>query len=273
MLRPRAVAPFVLCLALAFTAAPAHAQYGASRVSDRATGERYHFEVSANFWNPTPEIIITSEALGIPGSTIDFVGELGIEKTRFRQFRAVLRPATKHKLRFEYTPIRYEAIGNLSRDIVFNGILYPITLPVETLLDWKAYRIGYEWDFIYRDRGFLGLVLEAKYTDVQTTLANVIDTQFVHARAPIPAIGIIGRGYLLPNVSITGEFTGFKLPEGIDEDYRARYFDFDIYGTINFTNNVGVQGGYRSFDVFYRVDDDEGALVLKGMYLGGVVRF
>ncbi|MBA3231338.1 MAG: hypothetical protein H0T05_00805 [Acidobacteria bacterium] len=267
------VAPSVICLAFVLFTAPAYAQYGVSRAPDRATGERYHFEISTNFWNPTPDLIISSEALGIPGSDIDFVQDLGIEQSRFRQFRAVLRPATKHKFRFEYTPISYNAVSNLSRTIIFNGIAYPVTLPVDTSLDWKAYRFGYEWDFIYRDRGFLGLVLEAKYTDVQATLENVIDTQFVHARAPIPAIGIIGRGYIMPNVSITGEFSGFKLPEGISDDYRARYFDFDIYTTINFTNNVGVQGGYRSFDVFYRVDDDQGALVLKGLYFGGVVRF
>jgi hypothetical protein len=273
MLRTRTVAPFVLCLALALVAVPAHAQYGASRLSDRATGERYHFEIAATWWNPTPDMVISSEALGIIGSDIDLVTDLGIEQTRFRQIRAVLRPATKHKLRFEYTPISYNAISNLSRNVIFNGISYPVTLPVETTLDWKAYRFAYEWDFIYRDRGFVGVVLEAKYTDVQATLENAVDTQFVHARAPIPAIGIIGRGYLLPNVSITGEFTGFRLPEGIDEDYRARYFDFDIYGTINFTNNVGVQGGYRSLDVFYHVDSDEGSFVLKGIYLGGVVRF
>jgi hypothetical protein len=273
MLRTRTVVPFVLCLALALAAVPAHAQYGAARLSDRATGERYHFELSGNFWTPMPDMVISSEALGIPGSNIDLVSELGFQQTRFRQMRATLRPATKHKLRFEYTPIGYNAVSSLTRNIVFNGITYPVTLPVETTLDWKAYRFAYEWDFIYRDRGFLGLVLEAKYTDVQATLENVVDTQFVHARAPIPAIGLIGRGYILPNVSITGEFTGFKWPDTIDENYEGRFFDFDIYGTINFTNNVGVQGGYRSFDVFYRVDSDQGSLVVKGMYLGGVVRF
>lgn len=268
------VVPAVVCLALILAAVPAQAQYGASRASDRATGERYHFEISANFWNPTPEILITSEALGIIGSNIDFVEDLGIEQRRFRQIRAVLRPATKHKFRFEYTPISYNATGNLSRNLVFNGITYPVTLPVATTLEWKAYRFGYEWDFIYRDRGFVGVVLEAKYTDVQATLENVVDTQFVHARAPIPAIGIIARGYIMPNVSITGEFTGVKWPDGlISDEYQARYFDIDVYATINFTNNVGVQGGYRSFDVFYHVDEDEGSLVMKGIYFGGVIRF
>jgi hypothetical protein len=264
----------VLCLALAVVAAPAQAQYAPSGSSDRATGERYHFEIGGYLWNPTPDIVVASEALGIVGSRIDFVNDLGIEKKRFKQIKVVLRPATKHKFRFEYTPIEYlQADGRLTADIVFNGITYPVTLPVATDFKWKAYRFGYEWDFIYRDRGFLGLILEAKYTDVETTLSNVIDTEFVRARAPIPAIGIIGRVYVAPNISLTGEFSGIKLPESIDENYRAKYFDFDIYGTVNFTDNFGAQAGYRSFDVLYKVDSDEGELKMKGLYFGGVVRF
>ena len=48
---------------------------------------------------------------------------------------------------------------------------------------------------------------------------------------------------------------------------RAHYFDFDLYGSINFTHNFGAQLGYRSFDVFYLIDDeDEGELKLKDLF-------
>lgn len=264
----------ILCLAFVLAAVPADAQYAARGTSDRATGENYRFEIGAFLWNPTPDLAIQSEALGIIGTRIDLIEDLGLEKTRFTQLKAVLRPAKKHKLRFEYTPIKYEQPnGTLRRNIVFNGITYNVALPVATTLEWGAYRFAYEYDIIYRDRGFFGIVLEAKYTDVQATLQNVIDTEFVHARAPIPAIGAIGRVYVAPNISITGEFGGFKLPESIDEDYRAKYFDWDVYGTVNITDHFGAQVGYRSFDVFYKVDEDEGELKLKGPYFGGVVRF
>jgi hypothetical protein len=264
-----------LCLSFLLAAVPAQAQYSVRRPSDRATGETYRFEIGGYFWNPTPEIAIASESLpGIVGDKIDFIAELGLEKTRFKQLKAVLRPAKKHKLRFEFTPIKYEQPnGALTRDVIFNGQLYSVSLPVDTTVEWKAYRFTYEYDLIYRDRGFFGILLEAKYTDVRAELKNLITTEFVHARAPIPAVGAIGRVYVAPNISVTAEFSGFRLPESIDEDYRAKYFDFDIYGTVNMTENVGAQVGYRSFDVFYRVDTDEGELKLKGPYFGGVVRF
>ena len=273
-MRTRVAMSFV-CLALLAGGVPAEAQYSVRGASDRATGENYRIEIGGDFWNPTPNIAIASESIrGIIGDKIDFIDDLGLEKSRFSQLRIVLHPATKHKLRFEFTPIKYEQPeGRLQRDVVWNGLTYSVTLPVATTVEWKAYRFTYEYDIIYRDRGFLGLILEAKYTDVRAELENIINKEYVHARAPIPAVGLIGRVYVAPNISVTGEFSGFRLPESIDENYRATYYDFDLYGTVNFTEHVGAQVGYRSFDVFYRIDNDEGDLKLKGPYFGAVVRF
>jgi hypothetical protein len=258
-------------------ATPAEAQYGARATSDRATGETYRVELAGTLWNPTPEILISSEGLGQLGTNVDFVNTLGITKKRFRQLKVALRPGTKHKLRFEYTPIKYTAQTNVPATFVFNGQRFSIGIPVTTEVTWNAYRFGYEWDFLYKDRGFAGLLLEVKYTDVNATLTAtaVGAAQFTEAQAPIPAIGFIGRGYVAPNISITGEFSFFKLPDQAleNEDYSAKYYDFDLYGTVNFNDHVGAQVGYRSFDVYYKVKQDTGTLKLKGLYLGGVVRF
>jgi hypothetical protein len=278
-MRMRSFAITLSVLAALSVAPPAEAQYGARRGSDRATGETYHVEIGGLFWNPKPEVVISSESLGILGDEVDFVNTLGIEQTRFKQLKLALRPGKKHKLRFEYTPIEYTAQRTIDTSFVFNGQRYNVGLPVATELEWKAYRFGYEWDFLYMSRGFAGVLLDVKYTDVSASLtANVLGssgTEFARAQAPIPAIGFIGRGYVVPNISITGEFSFFKLPEKAlsSDDYSARYYDFDLYGTVNFTDNFGAQLGYRSFDVFYKVEQDLGTLKLKGLYFGGVARF
>src|SRR3954470_15067870 len=274
-MRTRATWILVWSAILFLAATPASAQYGATRMSDPATGETYHVEIGGYFWDPTPDIHITSQALtrDALGTPIDFVTDLGIEKTKFRQLKTVLRPGRKHRLRFEYTPITYDAVGTLKANIVFNGIRYPVSLPVTTELKWKAYRFAYEYDFLYKDRGFVGVVFDAKYTDVQATLSNIIDTEFVRARAPIPTIGAIGRAYVAPNISITGELSGLGSGGLFGEDYRAHYVDFDLYGTVNFNDHVGAQLGYRSFNVFYHLKHDDGNLDLKGLYFGGAFRF
>jgi hypothetical protein len=66
---------------------------------------------------------------------------------------------------------------------------------------------------------------------------------------------------------------GMKIPDSVSQDYKAHYFDFDLYGTVNFTDNVGAQVGYRSLDVGYTIKTDTGAFLMKGLYFGGVVRY
>ena len=124
-----------------------------------------------------------------------------------------------------------------------------------------------------RDRGFGGFILDFKHTDVRASLQNPISSEFAHASAPIPALGGIVRVYLVPNISITGELTGIKVPDSVSEDFNAHYADLDIYGTVNFTNNIGAQVGFRSFDVGYLVSEDTGSFKLKGLYFGAVVRY
>ena len=254
-------------------AAPAAAQYQPRSLNDPATGEKYHIEAGADFWFPTADMVVESEQLGIPGSQINLKNDLGLTDQRFRALQVQLRPARKHKLRFEYLPMEYTQTANLKTDLVFNGIRYRLGLPVNSTLDWKTYEFGYEFDFLVRNWGFVGFDLEAKYTDVQVSLSSPIASEFARARGPIPAIGGIGRYYFVPNIAVTGELTAFKIPDTINEQYNAHYIDFDLYGTINFTNYVGVKGGYRSRDVGYLIKTDSGTLTLKGIYFGAVIRY
>jgi len=90
---------------------------------------------------------------------------------------------------------------------------------------------------------------------------------------PIPTIGVAGRGYAGRNVAFGGEFTFFQIPGGENRDYDGSYFDYDVYGTVNFSNNAGVTGGWRKLDLDYTVKRDFGKLDLRGFYVMGVVRF
>jgi hypothetical protein len=268
----------VLCVALLLATVPAAAQYQPYQqynASNRATGETWWVEASFGFGYPPPDIVVSSKALGIIGSTISAQDDLGMESQWQWGLNLTLRPAKKHKFRFTYGPINYTAESIMQRTIVFNGQAFAVGLPVNSEIKWAAYRFGYEYDFVYRDRWFVGLLLDVKYSDVEVTLQNPFTIEWVKVRAPIPTIGGIVRVYPVANISITGEFTGFKLPqaEGLLEGYDGHWYDLDIYGTVNFTDHFGVQGGYRSTDVSFRKDQDYGELKLKGPYFRGVVRF
>ena len=276
MLKARAVRLYTLAAAAAVcvsVAAPASAQYKPQPLNDPATGEKFHIEAAAAFWSPTATMTVASEGFGIVGDQIDLKKDLGLTDQRFPELQLTLRPATHHKFRFQYIPIKFEQSATLQRTVRFNGQNYTVGLPVNSTLDWKAMRFGYEYDFVVTNRGFGGFIMEAKYTDVQVSLATLVRSDFAHASAPIPALGGIARVYVVPNISVTAEVTGLKLPSSIDKRYGAHYVDVDIYGTVNITNNVGAQLGYRSLDVFYLLKSDTGSLTLKGLYFGAVVRY
>jgi len=265
-----AVAAGSILVWLAATA-PASAQYGRPTMSDPATGEKYHVEVSYGFWHPDLEATISSEQLGIIGTEIDVKSDLGYTDEAIRQFRLVLRPGKKHKFRIEYVPVKFEGDTILNRSIVFNGILFNAGLPIQSQFEWDTWRLGYEYDFVYTDRVFAGFIVEVRQTTAQLQLDSPIDSEFTEAKGPIPGIGGIVRVYPAKKFSITGEITGLNVPE-ID-DYEGQFIDVDIYGTFNFTHNFGVQAGYRALDASYIAKLDTGDLTLKGFYFTAVARF
>lgn len=272
-MRTRLFTAAVSSLFLGLLAAPASAQYGASPAPSAPIGADYHVEVFGGFWGPSPAVVISSEQLGIEGTDIDFVDDLGIAKKQFGAFDVVLRPGQRHKFRFSVTPMQWSGDTLLTRDIVFNAIRYRVSLPVQSELSWKQYRFGYEWDFVYNQRGFAGLILDVKYTDMNVELSSpFVGTEFAHAKAPVPAIGGIGRVYATPNASVTFELTALKVPT-IQEEYAATYIDWTLYGTYDVTKNFGVRGGYRVLNFNYLFEQDTGDLDLKGLFFGGVLRF
>ena len=229
-------------------------------------------EFSGSFWNPTVFGVVSSEQFRQLGSDIDVVKDLGFKPTRFGDMRIVLRPSKKSRFRVQYTPIRYEATSSLQRSIVFNGQRFDVALPIQSAVEWKVWRFGYEYDFLYLPRGFVGVLLEARYTQFTAELNSAINTEFTTARAPLPALGVVGRGYVLPNLAINFEVTGFRLPE-FDKRYEATYFDWDINGTVNVTNNVGLQVGWRKLTNFLRIENDLGDLRFQGLWFGAAVRY
>jgi hypothetical protein len=109
-------------------------------------------------------------------------------------------------------------------------------------------------------------------TEFSAELNSVIARESTVARGPLPAIGGVGRFYIIPEVAINFELTGFNVPD-IDPKYEANYFDWDIHGTFNVNDYVGVQVGWRRMTTFLNIEDDTGDTKFQGMWFGGVVRY
>jgi len=229
-------------------------------------------EFSILFWTPEPALVLQSgdltAATGI--TSVDFVQEFGIEKDTFPEIRFSV--GRSHKFRFGYVPVKYEADATIQRTVTFRGQTFTVGVPAATEIKWDIYRVGYEWDFVSREKGFFGLVGELKYNKLEASIASPALARIAatEQNAPIPTIGVAGRGYPHPMVSISGEFTGLKVDRS---DFDAAFWDFDINAAVTFGRYVGVQGGFRSVTVDFTIEDDIGDLELRGPYIGAVVRF
>ena len=244
-----------------------------SMFNGSSVGEDFQLEVTGGLWSPSAAISASSEQFGIIGTEIDFNRDLGLTSRSHGELRLTFKPARRHKLRLNWLPMEYRQSSVLERTLIFQGIAFDVGVPVDSLLRWDTWRFGYEFDFIVREKGFFGFLVEAKYTNVQTELDSPIGFEYVRARAPIPAIGAVGRYYVTRFTPVTAEFTVFRLPDSIVENYSARYVDFDIFGTVNLSRMVGINIGYRSMDMSYLFDRDTGDFKLDGPYFSGVFRF
>ena len=133
-------------------------------------------------------------------------------------------------------------------------------------------RIGYEYDVFYHPRGFIGILFDIRHTKLAARLASPIVDEFTSATAPLPALGIVGRVYPIPEVAINFEVSGLRLPD-IDPKYKADYFDWDIHGTFNASEHVGLLVGWRRISTFLQIETDKGDVKFQGMWFGAALRY
>jgi hypothetical protein len=247
--------------------------YSARAQEARSAAEDYRIEVSIRYWLPAADVVASSDVPDVPGTRIDFKGDLGLTDQSFADFQVVLHPARRHKFRLEYIPIRFDQVGSPRRDLIFNGAIYRAQLPITSRFDWKTYRFGYEYDVIARRRGFVGVIAEVKHTIVDAQLQSAAAHEVSHQAMPVPALGGIARFYPTARLSVTGETTYFAVPDRPDGHYGGSILDIDAYATWNFSRRLGAQGGFRDIDIHHLGEWNTAEFTLKGAHVGVVVRF
>ena len=141
---------------------------------------------------------------------------------------------------------------------------------MQTTAQFKTWRFGYEYDFLYRDRGFLGVVFDVKYTDVNVGLLSPIGDEFTKALAPIPTIG--ARRPRLRREERGAERRGQLLqafPRARRTTTRAATSTSTSTPPSTRTRTSACRPATAAIDVFYQAKNDTGTLTFKGLYFGG----
>src|SRR5262249_15353651 len=210
----------------------------------------------------------------VTGTNIDFKQQLGLHNQWRPTFHAVIRLQEKHKIRFDFFPLYYKQSATLPVTITFNGQSYLAGQTVASSLFWNEWQLGYEYDAITFERGYIGGIVGANFYVVSGELSNGSQSGQAGVHIPMPGLGGIGRFYVTPRFSLTGEYTGYWLPGG-DTSTHGHVNDVELYGTVNISKYVAIQGGFRLFQAAHHFNSpvNTGDFFINGGFIGGTVRY
>lgn len=216
---------------------------------DKEDFDSYKLRIDA-FWfyaNPSGSI----EGAGHNGF-VDFQKDFGL--TSYSTFSGKLdwKFTRKNHLFFAATPFNRSRTFVFNRTVIFQGQTYNAGLVASAGLDVLALAPGYQYDFIRRKRGHLGVIVQLDLFDVTATVASaaqvsngvqrVAVSSSGSLRAPIPVAGPDVRFYLLPNSSrlfVTGNVLGMYL-----FGYGNFASTFDTFG-VTLTKHLSARAGYQ----------------------------
>ncbi len=233
------------------------------------TGEDYNVEFEGRYWKPKLDSTIKMVENSI-GTEVEAIDDLGFdEKEDFGEGRLQIKFFKRHKFNFSYLPLKWDGDRVLNRTIQFNGQTFNAGVRVQSELDLKLFKGGYEYDFIVGDHGFLGGAIDVMVADTHVQLKAPISAidQTEDVTLPLPMVGLIGRVYPIKWVNLTAKVSGLPLGG------YGHIIDAEASININPIKYVGISAGYRYLDFKAERKDDSVDYRLDGPFLTLNVRF
>jgi hypothetical protein len=247
-----------------------------SQVADKEDFDNYHLRIDAGWYYSDPSGSIHGSAT-TDNSTIDLQKDLGFNSYSTFSGKADWKFTRKNHLYVAVTPFNFQRQTVLNRTIVFQGQTFNAGLTTSSSLNTLFIAPGYQFDFIRRRRGHLGLALQMDLfntTGKINAAAQVTGDGVHHAAvsasgsllAPIPVAGPDFRFYVTdsPRVFIQGNVMGMYL--------------FGYGNFVSTTGNIGVTlskhfsvlGGYQLASHLV-VNDSKDRIGLRFVQRGAVV--
>jgi hypothetical protein len=233
------------------------------------TIEKTRVEFDIRYWITDLESRARASGQIIEGSDFDVKNDLGLNDRNFPEIRLNGRITPRNKLRFEYFQVDYSGDKDLSRRIRFEGQDFNVNTRVVSDFDLKQIRVGYSYQFVSNDKVSFGPMVELRGVWLDATLAAP-DEGLREAKdfaVPLPALGFDLDLYPHEKVSVFASVSGIpgnRFGHLVDADFGVKVFPH---------RNVGLNIGYRYFDVKGKDDDDFATVKIKGPAVGATVRF
>lgn len=226
--------------------------------------------VRGTYWFPDLSATAQSVFAGMPETKFDLKDDLGVGDENFPSGEAFLRFGRLH-FRVGYTQISYDGSETLTRDIEFNGQIFPVSDNVISSFDVDMLDAEVQVDILRPDfvatSFYLGLIGKVKYIDLDLELTSTAMTEKEDFQVPVPMVGLAaGAGFLNDFLRIDARVTGMA--------YSGNHlYEADAFASLVPFPFFRIQGGYRYIDMKADEDDLLADVEISGPYVGAQLSF
>jgi len=175
---------------------------------------------------------------GDQGTLFSLSKELDASPKVFYRLRAGYTFGTRHNVSLLYAPLTVKSDGSISRDLSFEGVVFPANTSLIGFYKFNSYRLTYRYDIIEKPRFEFGLGFTAKIRDAEISLKSAGLYSEKTNVGFVPIINFRLEWMAADKLSLLLEGDALAAPQGRAEDVL-------VAALYRFSDKVGLKAGYR----------------------------
>jgi hypothetical protein len=175
---------------------------------------------------------------GDQGTLLSLKDDLISKTENFFRIRVNYTIKSRHTLSLLYAPLETKSKGNLSYDVLFEGVTFPANTDLTGTYKFNSYRITYRYEIVTKPKFEFGLGLTAKIRDAKIALASAETESEKTNVGFVPIINFRMLWKPDEKFGILLEGDALAAPQGRAEDVL-------IAATYRVSDHLGLKAGYR----------------------------
>ena len=205
--------------------------------------------IRADYWMPSLDAEVMSSELSLVGTQVDLVDDLGLDDSEnIPALTGSIDLPLFPEILVGYFAVDSSASKLISKVINYKGVSYAASTTVSSSYEITHFEALLNFGLIKTEMADLGLLVGAKYFEIETTLTNTVSgvTQTESVEGPVPVLGVKGGVGLPGKFRIEGIGRGMVLEVG---DVDASLFDIDLGVHYDLNKFLRASVGYRYFAI------------------------
>jgi len=219
------------------------------------------------------ETIVRLDANNLPiGTYINFQDTLGGDtRSTVVWLDGHYRFTEKSALAFSWYDLRFRGSTVLGQDIVWGGITYPISTPVDSELKFDVYKLSYQYSVYHNDKVELGagIGLHIMRTSASINATGINQQQSQAVTAPLPVFGLYAKYNFSPRFSAFYSYEAFFI--NYQDKVRGGLEDFLLGLEYRLFRNFSLGAAYNRFDLNATIRGESTTLYLQTNWNGGML--